>query len=437
MLLPYVKRVHGRAFITSCTSTSVHESGALSLWCNLPDLVKVSLHEAEEYPGSRTLAGLQTRPKIPCINYRWTNGLPGLGGVIWVVLNIEVFRANADETRCVWSNAGMQGQGIRESPEKTCQPAARPAGFPCSKIRREWNPSRGGVVVRLLTSHLSEPRSIPSGSLACGNRAGRCHPVGRRVLSGISRFPRPCIPALLRTGLASPSSALNTSMSPYAQARAAPQPVGSIVAAPQPVGSIVAAPQPVGSIVAAPQPVGSIVAAPQQVEPCCRDSGVAYVRRNGEYKYRAENLLTFLNFLSCQGSSAVCVGRQCWEFTALQQKCVNDGEVLPRGEGALKATLPLASSPPPPLSASHALTRIGTQNIPHRRTAAYQLTALREVGLVVSYNRKDGEAGRERQWMKGVWRLRSTHTLGKLKSVLRAAPEAGVSQFRFIVFSSK
>ncbi|KAJ8881954.1 hypothetical protein PR048_018441 [Dryococelus australis] len=37
----------------------------LSLWCNLPDLVKLHLHEAEEYPGSRTLAGLQKRPKIP------------------------------------------------------------------------------------------------------------------------------------------------------------------------------------------------------------------------------------------------------------------------------------------------------------------------------------------------------------------------------------
>ncbi|KAJ8883436.1 hypothetical protein PR048_015279 [Dryococelus australis] len=46
-----------------------HESGALSLWCNHPYLVKLSLHEAEEYPGSRTLAGLQKRlqkkKKIP------------------------------------------------------------------------------------------------------------------------------------------------------------------------------------------------------------------------------------------------------------------------------------------------------------------------------------------------------------------------------------
>ncbi|KAJ8891732.1 hypothetical protein PR048_004267 [Dryococelus australis] len=50
-------------------NASAHEPGALSRWCNLPDLVKLSLHEAEEYPGSSTLAGLQKRPKIPRINY--------------------------------------------------------------------------------------------------------------------------------------------------------------------------------------------------------------------------------------------------------------------------------------------------------------------------------------------------------------------------------
>ncbi|KAJ8897860.1 hypothetical protein PR048_003213 [Dryococelus australis] len=36
--------------------------------------------------------------------------------------------------------------------------------------------------------------------------------AGRRVFSGISRFPRPCIPALFHTHLASPTSALVTSM---------------------------------------------------------------------------------------------------------------------------------------------------------------------------------------------------------------------------------
>ncbi|KAJ8883338.1 hypothetical protein PR048_015181 [Dryococelus australis] len=44
---------------------SAHESGVLSLWCNNPYLVKLSLHEAEEYPGNKPLAELQKRPKIP------------------------------------------------------------------------------------------------------------------------------------------------------------------------------------------------------------------------------------------------------------------------------------------------------------------------------------------------------------------------------------
>ncbi|KAJ8895955.1 hypothetical protein PR048_001296 [Dryococelus australis] len=44
-----------------------------------------------------------------------------------------------------------------------------------------------GVVVRLLASHLSEQGSIPDNA------------TGRRVFSGISRFPYPCIQALLHT----------------------------------------------------------------------------------------------------------------------------------------------------------------------------------------------------------------------------------------------
>ncbi|KAJ8868007.1 hypothetical protein PR048_031816 [Dryococelus australis] len=57
---------------------SAHESGTLSFWCNLPDLVKLNLHEAEEYPGRRTLARLQKRPKIPresCWTMPLANGL--------------------------------------------------------------------------------------------------------------------------------------------------------------------------------------------------------------------------------------------------------------------------------------------------------------------------------------------------------------------------
>ncbi|KAJ8869328.1 hypothetical protein PR048_030903 [Dryococelus australis] len=58
---------------------------------------------------------------------------------------------------------------------------------------------RGGVVVRPLASRIRfTARSIPDDV------------AGRRVFSGISHFPRPCIPAPLHTHLASTSSALKT-----------------------------------------------------------------------------------------------------------------------------------------------------------------------------------------------------------------------------------
>ncbi|KAJ8874123.1 hypothetical protein PR048_024964 [Dryococelus australis] len=71
----------------------------------------------------------------------------------------------------------------------------------------------GGVVVRLPAMHLGESGSIP---VACGNRAGRrLWSVG--FLRGFPVSPRPCIPALLHTHLASPSSALKTSLLRAAQ----------------------------------------------------------------------------------------------------------------------------------------------------------------------------------------------------------------------------
>ncbi|KAJ8897272.1 hypothetical protein PR048_002618, partial [Dryococelus australis] len=73
----------------------------------------------------------------------------------------------------------------------------------------------GCVVVRLLASHLGEPGSTPGGRrsriFACGNRARRCR-CSAGILRDLSRFPRPCILTVLRTDLASPSSALKISM---------------------------------------------------------------------------------------------------------------------------------------------------------------------------------------------------------------------------------
>ncbi|KAJ8867430.1 hypothetical protein PR048_031231 [Dryococelus australis] len=70
---------------------------------------------------------------------------------------------------------------------------------------------RGGVAVRLLASHLGELVSNPDG-VAPGISHVADGAAGRRVFSGISRFPRPCIPAPPHTHLASPSPALKTSM---------------------------------------------------------------------------------------------------------------------------------------------------------------------------------------------------------------------------------
>ncbi|KAJ8894355.1 hypothetical protein PR048_006984 [Dryococelus australis] len=72
----------------------------------------------------------------------------------------------------------------------------------------------GGVVVRLLASHLGEGGSI-LGGLAPGFSQVGIVPdgaVSRRVFSRISRFLRPCIPMLLYSHLFSPSSALKASI---------------------------------------------------------------------------------------------------------------------------------------------------------------------------------------------------------------------------------
>ncbi|KAJ8893980.1 hypothetical protein PR048_006581 [Dryococelus australis] len=73
---------------------------------------------------------------------------------------------------------------------------------------------RGGLVVRLLASHQGEPSSVSS-EVAPGLSYVRIEPNDandQRVYSGISRLPRPCIPALLYPHLASHPSALKTTI---------------------------------------------------------------------------------------------------------------------------------------------------------------------------------------------------------------------------------
>ncbi|KAJ8879843.1 hypothetical protein PR048_020460 [Dryococelus australis] len=72
----------------------------------------------------------------------------------------------------------------------------------------------GSLVVRLLASHQGESCWIPDGVIPGFSHVGIVvdDAAGRLVFSGISRFPRHFIPALLRTHLTSPSSVMKTSI---------------------------------------------------------------------------------------------------------------------------------------------------------------------------------------------------------------------------------
>ncbi|KAJ8884418.1 hypothetical protein PR048_016275 [Dryococelus australis] len=73
---------------------------------------------------------------------------------------------------------------------------------------------RGGAVVRLLASHQGETDSIPGGAVPRFLHVGIVpdDAADWRGFSGISRFIRPCLPALFHTHLTSPSSALKISL---------------------------------------------------------------------------------------------------------------------------------------------------------------------------------------------------------------------------------
>ncbi|KAJ8897705.1 hypothetical protein PR048_003055 [Dryococelus australis] len=77
----------------------------------------------------------------------------------------------------------------------------------------------GGVVVRVLTSHLGKPGSIPDGFAPGFSHVGIVpdDAAGWRVFSEISRFHHPFLPTLLHSNLSSPSSAHNISLLRAAQ----------------------------------------------------------------------------------------------------------------------------------------------------------------------------------------------------------------------------
>ncbi|KAJ8893620.1 hypothetical protein PR048_006220 [Dryococelus australis] len=74
--------------------------------------------------------------------------------------------------------------------------------------------SRGGTSARTLLSHQSKLGATHGGAALGFLHVGIVahDAAGRRVFSGIFLFPRPCIPALIYTHLALPSSALKTTM---------------------------------------------------------------------------------------------------------------------------------------------------------------------------------------------------------------------------------
>ncbi|KAJ8878619.1 hypothetical protein PR048_019200 [Dryococelus australis] len=62
-------------------------------------------------------------PKHPLV-------IPKVSEENWAALNIEVLRADEGEARRVWSNAGIEGRGKREIPEKNRRPTASSATIP-------------------------------------------------------------------------------------------------------------------------------------------------------------------------------------------------------------------------------------------------------------------------------------------------------------------
>ncbi|KAJ8893769.1 hypothetical protein PR048_006369 [Dryococelus australis] len=82
-----------------------------------------------------------------------------------------------------------------------------------SRLRGQWFTTSRARSVLLFTSHQGGLDSIPGGVAPGFSHLGIVADdvAGGRFFSGFSRYPRPCIPVLLRAHLVSLSSALNTS----------------------------------------------------------------------------------------------------------------------------------------------------------------------------------------------------------------------------------
>ncbi|KAJ8882943.1 hypothetical protein PR048_014782 [Dryococelus australis] len=120
---------------------------------------------------------------------------------------------------------GRERKGNRGERRREIRPPAssKPSPRFGRKTRMTLRSGLAGTI--LLASHLCEP-----GSISCGIAPGFSHirivpddAASRRVISGISGFPRHFIPVLLHTHFSSPSSALNTSMLITAHISSRPQ----------------------------------------------------------------------------------------------------------------------------------------------------------------------------------------------------------------------
>ncbi|KAJ8888549.1 hypothetical protein PR048_008040 [Dryococelus australis] len=121
----------------------------------------------------------------------------------------DVFRENTLATSSVRHVAHMRN--LRTWARLTCHPAAVISLLYLHKhsLLMSRSSNRGGAVAKYLAYHLGELGSIPGGVVPGFSCVAivQDDAAGPRVFSGISRFPRLFIPALLHTPLTSPLSA--------------------------------------------------------------------------------------------------------------------------------------------------------------------------------------------------------------------------------------
>ncbi|KAJ8897928.1 hypothetical protein PR048_003285 [Dryococelus australis] len=137
----------------------------------------------------------------------WRSGMHYLSRVATAVNQAEVtpvLGCRAATRRCHCPRLPLINKLTRGA-ESALHPLPPPPKRNSTASAKEYTNARGGVVVRLHASHLGEPGSI-SGEVSHGFLHVVIVPdddVGRWVFSRISRFPRPCIPALLHTHIGS------------------------------------------------------------------------------------------------------------------------------------------------------------------------------------------------------------------------------------------